>query len=82
MAPGWIFGRGDCGYMGGRTVYDIMEVRQYSLCFCPYFVHKMYGKYKFTKFRTCPIRFISCVLGTIKHEFLKREKDSVLIATN
>ncbi|XP_057652761.1 peripherin-2-like [Diorhabda carinulata] len=24
-APGWIFGRGDCGYTGGKTVLEIME---------------------------------------------------------
>nr|XP_023028857.1 peripherin-2 [Leptinotarsa decemlineata] len=24
-APGWIFGRGDCGYAGGKTLLEIME---------------------------------------------------------
>ncbi|KAG5872330.1 hypothetical protein JTB14_023598 [Gonioctena quinquepunctata] len=24
-APGWIFGRGDCGYTGGKTLLEIME---------------------------------------------------------
>lgn len=24
LAPGWIFGRGDCGYRGGKTLPEIM----------------------------------------------------------
>jgi hypothetical protein len=24
VAPGWIFGRGDCGYKRGKTLGDIM----------------------------------------------------------
>ncbi|XP_050498757.1 RDS/peripherin-like protein xRDS35 [Diabrotica virgifera virgifera] len=27
LAPGWIFGRGDCGYSGGKTLLEIMERR-------------------------------------------------------
>lgn len=26
VAPGWIFGRGDCGYTGGKSVAEIMAV--------------------------------------------------------
>lgn len=24
LAPGWIFGRGDCGYKGGKSLPEIM----------------------------------------------------------
>lgn len=27
-APGWLFGRGDCGYTRGKGLYEIMEVIQ------------------------------------------------------
>lgn len=32
LAPGWIFGRGDCGYKGGKSLPEIMV--------CKIMVHK------------------------------------------
>lgn len=29
LAPGWIFGRGDCGYKGGKSLPEIMVCRYF-----------------------------------------------------
>ncbi|CAH1115182.1 unnamed protein product [Psylliodes chrysocephalus] len=28
ISPGWVFGRGDCGYSGGQSIIEIMETHQ------------------------------------------------------
>lgn len=31
-SPGWVFGRGDFGYMMGKTLHEIMEVGIINKC--------------------------------------------------